>query len=135
MISLRRQNRFAVEDPEQLRRQLADLESALEDALRQLERQTFTRGKRYDVRSGDVVTALVGCMYVCDTTDGSITLRLEKPRPEHENSFIHVWKASGSNNLVLAPIDAEIDDADSVTLTSAAHYDISTDGRNYRKEF
>lgn len=134
-VTFRRQHRFATENPQELQRQLTELEASIEEAIRSIERNTMPRGKRYDVRGGETVDALVGCLYVCDTTSGNITLRLEEPKADHENSFVFVWKTSASNSITLAPVNALIDDAATLSLSSKAHYDISADGRNYRREY
>lgn len=135
MTTFRKQGRYNTEDPQELKRQLVALENAVESALKALEMATHRRGPVVHVHSGETVNALVGGYYKCDTSLGDITLILERPTQDIANTFLVVEKTSSSNDVHLFPVDALIDDAQSISLTTKSAYDVFCNGESYRREF
>lgn len=133
----RKQRQFRTEDPKELARQLVALEESVDQAFRELQAETYPRGKVYQVRAEDSgnVIALIGSYYECDTSRGSITLKLETPRPEHRNTFLIVEKTVASGTVTLLPIDSQINSSTQISVTSANAYRISCNGVGYRREF
>ncbi len=116
-IPYRRTSDFSTTKPEELRRDLQQMDRYIEDTFRSLESPQRWNAVR---KTSSSTTAQFGEMLVCDTTDGSIVVTLPRAalaNPLHAGDSIMVVRVAAANALTLQCVGAdEINGASSKTL-------------------
>jgi hypothetical protein len=119
---------FKTDKPDELNRQLSQLEDSHEDALRTLAEKSLTSLTVTSLRRAQLL-AKVGELTEVDTSTAVVLVQLPAPSQQNAGRDLVIALSSGSNSVTVKPVAGAINGAASISISGIGATRIYSTGR------